>query len=206
MTPYDALALFLVMVALAAIPSSSVALVVVRSATLNVRNGISAASGIVTGDLIFVLMAVLGLTVLSEIMGAFFAVIRYIAAGYLIWFGIGLLRSTARSKRLGTADPKSGGMVASFVSGLTLTLGDIKAILFYASLFPAFVDIPSLGAADTALIMGITILAVGGVKIAYAYAATAIAAAAKGFALERPVKLTAGGLMIGAGGYLISKS
>lgn len=49
MTAYDLLGFFLVMSALAAIPSASVALVVVRSATVNVRNGIATAVGVVVG-------------------------------------------------------------------------------------------------------------------------------------------------------------
>ena len=205
MSPYDALALFLIMIGLAAIPSSSVALVVVRSATLNIRNGVAASFGIVTGDLIFVLLAILGLSTLAETLGALFAVIRYAAAGYLIWFGIGLIRSAAKPRAQALDTPK-GGLLASFMSGLALTLGDIKAILFYASLFPAFVDIPSLGGFGIAAIMGITILTVGSVKIGYALAANSIASRADGFTHSRHVKTVTGGLMIGAGGYLIAKT
>jgi len=205
MTPYDVLALFLIMIGLAAIPSSSVALVVIRSATLNVRNGVAASFGIVAGDLIFVLLAILGLSALAETLGALFAVIRYVAAGYLIWFGIGLIRSTAKPARR-TVDAPKGGLLASFMAGLALTLGDIKAILFYASLFPAFVDIPSLSGSDIAVIMGITILTVGGVKIGYAFAAKSVASLADGFTQVRHVKTAMGSLMIGAGGYLIAKT
>lgn len=204
MSTADLTPLFLIMVALAAIPSSSVALVVVRSATLDVRNGIATAFGIVAGDLVFVVMAIMGLTALSEIMGAFFTLIRYSAAGYLIWFGIGLVRSTTRHQPREMI-VSSGGLVTSFVSGLTLTLGDVKAILFYASLFPAFVDLPALSAADIAVILGITLLAVGGVKTLYAFAAKSIARASKGFAYERHIKTATGGLMMGTGGYLILK-
>jgi threonine/homoserine/homoserine lactone efflux protein len=42
MTSYDVLALFLIMVGLAAIPSSSVALVVLRSATRGISNDVVA--------------------------------------------------------------------------------------------------------------------------------------------------------------------
>lgn len=205
MTPYDALALFLIMIGLAAIPSSSVALVVARSATLNTRNGVAASCGIVAGDLIFVLLAILGLSALAESLGTLFAVMRYIAAAYLVWFGIGVIRSAARHRHQ-VAPASKGGLLASFTAGLALTLGDIKAILFYASLFPAFVDIPSLGSGDIAAIMGITILTVGSVKIGYACAARSVASLASGFAHERHVRTATGGLMIGAGGYLIAKT
>tara|TARA_R110002049_G_scaffold307897_1_gene510062 strand:+ start:3253 stop:3870 length:618 start_codon:yes stop_codon:yes gene_type:complete len=205
MTPYDILALFLIMVCLAAIPSSSVALVVIRSATRGTSNGIAASCGIVIGDLVFVLMAVLGLSTLAEAMGSLFAIIRYLAAGYLIWFGIDLIR---KSKTLGREeiDTRKGGIIASFTAGLTLTLGDIKVILFYASLFPAFVNIPTLDRFDIAMIMGITIVAVGSVKVTYAVAANVIVSVSNGFTYERPIKITAGGLMIAAGGYLITRA
>ena len=192
MTAYDLLGLFLVMSALAAIPSASVALVVVRSATVNVRNGIATAVGVVAGAL-------------SEIMGAFFAMIRYLAAGYLVWVGWQLIRHAADT-RVVNAGQVTGGMATSFLSGLALTLGDIKAILFYASLFPAFVDIASLTMSDVVLIMLVTVIAVGGVKVAYALAANRIACLSKDVVFRQEARVAAGGLLVGAGGYLIVKA
>lgn len=203
MTVYDVLSLFLIMAGLAAVPSSSVALVVVRSSTLNVRNGIAASCGIVTGDLIFILTAILGLSALAETMGALFSIIRYIAAGYLIWFGISLMRSTRQSSPRRTAVAEDGTM-ASYIAGLALTLGDIKAILFYASLFPAFVDIAALGLTDITMIMGITVFAVGGVKIIYVLCARKVVRTSR--ALHVTVKPLAGGAMVATGGYLLFKT
>ena len=205
MTAYDLLGLFLVMSALAAIPSASVALVVVRSATVNVRNGIATAVGVVAGDLIFITMAMMGLVALSEIMGAFFAMIRYLAAGYLVWVGWQLIRHAADTRVMDAGQVK-GGMATSFLSGLALTLGDIKAILFYASLFPAFVDIASLTMSDVVLIMLVTVIAVGGVKVAYALAANRIACLSKDVVFRQEARVAAGGLLVGAGGYLIVKA
>ena len=205
MTAYDLLGLFLVMSALAAIPSASVALVVVRSATVNVRNGIGTAVGVVAGDLIFIAMVMMGLVALSEIMGAFFVLIRYLAAGYLVWVGWQLIRHAADTRVVNAGQAK-GGMATSFLSGLALTLGDIKAILFYASLFPAFVDIASLTMSDVVLIMLVTVIAVGGVKVAYALAANRIACLSKDVVFRQEARVAAGGLLVGAGGYLIVKS
>lgn len=203
MTVFDATMLFLIMGCLAAVPSSSVALVVVRSATLNVRNGIAASLGIVTGDLIFTLMAILGLSALAETLGAFFTLIRYVAAGYLIGFGISLLRSLNHSEPHRTVSP-GGGMVASFSAGLALTLSDIKAILFYASLFPAFVNIPTLSRLDLGLIVVVTVFAVGGVKIIYAISARKIMTFSR--SAHSTAKPLAGMAMIATGGYLLTKN
>ena len=200
----DTLSLFLIMLALAAVPSTSVALVVTRSAMRGLPHGAAVSAGIVVGDLIFVLLAILGLAAISELLGSLFLLIRYIAALYLIWLGIALIRGRKRTVALERRD-SGGGLLVSFLSGLLLTLGDLKAIFFYASLFPVFVDVPGLVATDMAVIALITIASVAGVKLAYAVGATRVAALSGRFRYAAAAKLGAGGLMIGAGGYLILK-
>lgn len=204
MTAFAALSLFLAMIALAAMPSSSVALVVVRSATLGVRHGVATALGIVVGDLLFVVLAIAGLVAAVEVLGSVFTVLRYVAAAYLIWVGVGLIRRRdPPPKPRGTHE--TGGIWASFAAGMILTLGDVKAIFFYAALFPVFVDVSALTAFDASLIAAITVVAVGGVKVAYAMAARAVVSASKDLPFKRPVRVTTGALMIGAGGYLLAK-
>jgi threonine/homoserine/homoserine lactone efflux protein len=97
-------------------------------------------------------------------------------------------------------------LAASFLAGLFLTLGDIKAIFFYVSLFPAFVEIEALHLADVVIIMLVTIVTVGGTKILYACIANKIAFLSKGYGLEGKTKKVAGSIMIGAGSYLIVKA
>ncbi|WP_339800431.1 LysE family translocator [uncultured Marinobacter sp.] len=205
MSLIEIIALFVVMTILALVPSTSVALVVARSSTAGFLNGGAVAAGIVVGDLVFVFLAVLGMAALAEVMGSFFLILRYLAGAYLIWFGISLLKSRPSSQveasgRLATT------LSASFFSGLILTLGDVKAILFYASLFPAFVDLATIKTPDIAIIVVLTIVAVGGVKLGYAYFAMRVASFARGLNAERPVKVAACGFMVGAGAYLIAKA
>lgn len=204
MTAIAALSLFLAMIALAAMPSSSVALVVVRSATLGVRHGVATALGIVVGDLLFVVLAIAGLVAAVEVMGGVFAVLRYVAAAYLIWIGVGLIRHRDQPPKP-RGNHETGGIWASFAAGMILTLGDVKAVFFYAALFPVFVDVSALTAFDASLIAAITVVAVGGVKVAYAMAARAVVSASKDLPFKRPVRVTTGALMIGAGGYLLAK-
>lgn len=72
MSIIESTALLGIMVTLAAMPSTSVALVVTRAATLGVKNGIAVAAGIVVGDLLFVMLVILGLSALAEALGSFF--------------------------------------------------------------------------------------------------------------------------------------
>jgi len=205
MTFLAAIALLGTMLVLSAVPCASVVLVVSRSATLGFANGAAVCLGIVLADLLFVSLAIFGLGVLAETMGPTFAVLKYIAGGYLLWLGLSLFRSK-RKVDFEEAGPSKFSLWASFASGFILTLGDVKAILFYASLFPAFVDMASLRVRDVAVIMIVTILAVGGVKLAYAYAAQRIVSRLQNQKTQKLARFTAGGLMLGAGTYLIMKA
>ncbi|MEO0327886.1 MAG: LysE family translocator [Pseudomonadota bacterium] len=210
MTLFEIAALFVILAAMAALPSSSVALVVARSAMFGISNGIATALGIVAGDLVFIAMAVLGMTVLAEQMGALFVIIKYAAATYLIWFGITLVRSQLQRNKTSAAPDavktSSGKLATSFSAGLLLTLGDVKAILFYASLLPTFVDLAALTMGDIFLVSAVTVVAVGGVKIIYAIVAKQIAGAASSLRYVRQLKICAGSALVAVGGYLALKA
>jgi len=59
---------------------------------------------------------------------------------------------------------------------------------------------------DIPLVATITIIAVGGVKIAYALGARKLTHLSKGMVYEKEMKMASGGLLVGAGGYLIIKA
>lgn len=159
-------ALSLAMLALAALPSSSVLLVTVCSLRGGFRQGAAATLGIVLADCLFVLMAVLGMAALAQQLGAVFAVIKVAAGLYLIFLGWQLWRG--RHRPINSRVSRSASLPGSVLAGLLLTLADIKAIVFYASLLPLFMDMQTLVAADIGLVLLITVLSVGGVKLTYA--------------------------------------
>lgn len=198
------LMLFVTMIALAALPSTSVALVAIRASSSGFRHGAAVAGGIVVGDLLFVLLAVLGMSALAELLGAFFVVLRYVAAAYLVWFGISLLRAATTSTQTSVFSGQMS-LKMDFMSGLVITLGDIKAIVFYASLFPAFLDMRTLSAADIGMILVITTLAVGGIKLLYAWLAARMQRLPFSPRFARPARTAVGSAMVGAGAWLLLK-
>lgn len=201
----EALTLFLVMLPLAAMPSSSVALVVARSVSAGRASGAFVALGIVAGDLVFIAMALLGMTILAEWLGALFSIVKYCGGAYLIWLGFCLVKSKSSQTVLRSTNQASS-FAADFVAGLVLTLGDIKAILFYASLFPTLVDMEEIGLWGVSLVTGITVATVGGVKLVYAVFASKIVENLRvRVASEVPHKL-GGALMMGCGSVLIVKT
>lgn len=202
----ESISLFGIMVVLAAMPSTSVALVVTRSATSGIANGMAVAAGIVLGDLAFIILAILGLSVVAETMGSLFMIIKYLGALYLFWIGFSLLTEKRTTTIAVNRAGLKGRLVTSFLAGFFLTLGDIKAIVFYVSLFPMFIDLSAIHVLDILVIISITVVAVGGVKVLYALSASRISSLARGLKYENAVRKTAGGLMVGAGSCLIVKS
>ncbi|BET68041.1 LysE family translocator [Opitutales bacterium ASA1] len=200
-----------VMVVLAALPSSSVVLVVTRAATAGVANGIAVAVGIVAGDLLFVGLALAGMSVVAEQLGAVFAVLRYAGGAYLVWTGVQMWRAAARgdepAANENASDARSRWALGeSAAAGLALTLGDVKAILFYASLFPVFVDLRVVSTGEIAGIVAVTLVTVGGVKVVYATAAKRLAARVRDERVRNVGRRVGGTLLIGAGTLVIAKT
>lgn len=204
MTPGEALGLLAALAALAALPSTSVALVVTRSATAGLGHGVAVIAGIVLGDLAFVAIVLLGLSALAEVLGGLFTLIKLLGGLYLVWLGLTMLRAPARHTGAGSAPAPTGGLLGSVLAGLFLTLADVKAVLFYASLFPLFVDVGRLGVNDVALIVAITAVGVGGVKLLYALAAHRLGGLARDSRIGNITHRGAGGLLVGVGGYVIA--
>ena len=198
--------LFIILFSLSLIPSASVALVITRSAMLGISNGVAVVLGIVLGDLVFIALVLYGLSAIAESMGWLFLTIKYIGATYLLWLGITLLRIKQKTTLELETPRKRANITTSFFAGLFLTLGDIKAIFFYVSLLPTFVNLESLVPMDTIIIMLITIITVGGVKIFYAFSAKKIIAISQNYKGESVLKKVAGCFMLGTGSYLIVKT
>lgn len=195
--------LFGAMAILASIPSLSVLTVSARSANGGFIHGFFTTLGIVLGDIIFIIVALWGLSFLQDTMGSFFILIKYLGAGYLIFLGISILRVKIKDPSLQKVDVKS--LLSSFLTGLFITLGDQKATIFYLGFLPAFVDIGNISFLDTLVVLIITVLTVGGVKLIYAF----IAHKSRLFFTKktnRIINIFAGYLMIFIGIFLIVMS
>jgi threonine/homoserine/homoserine lactone efflux protein len=205
MGPEDILALSVVMALLALMPSASVALVVARSASAGVADGLAVVAGIVLGDLVLVLLAVFGLAVIAEVAGGAFVLVRYLGGAYLIWLGIRLIRQSERSQSLRPATSRPMPL-AGFAAGLLLTLSDLKALAFYLSVLPLFVDLARLSAVEVAWLCLVTVLSVGAVKLGYALAANRVMRWARRRRLESAAGRVSGVAILCAGGGVILKA
>ena len=201
MTLLSLTSLFFAMVFLAAIPSMSVLTVVARSLSSGFWHASVTALGIVTGDVIFILLAVYGLSVVATNIGSVFAVIKGLSGLYLLTLGIALWRVNPAAITIRQVSQSS--WLSSFLSGLLITLGDQKAILFYVGFLPAFVDLSTLTITDTCAIIGIAIIAVGGVKVFYGYIAGSAKVLLQNPRVNQIIYRVAGSITVVTGLYLV---
>lgn len=192
------------MMVLAMVPSVSVLAVTARAAAFGFSHGLFTTLGIVVADILFILVAVYGLALIAGLMGDQFRLIQYIGATYLIWLGISLWRADTKARTSDNLGQSSWS--SSFLTGLLITLGDQKAILFYLGFFPAFIDLSAMTPADTLIIVLIAILAVGGAKLVYAYLADRASLMFKDSRALHGINLLAACIMIAVGIALLLKT
>jgi threonine/homoserine/homoserine lactone efflux protein len=203
MTIFTLLGFGAAMFLLAASPGPGVFATVARA----LANGFSHAAvlvlGIVTGDLIFLLLAVYGLSTMAELLGSFFVFVKYGGGLYLIWLGIKIWRSSPAPVAVHGIEELS--WKKNFLSGLAITLANPKVILFYLGFLPTFVDLASLTHMDIFAISVVVTVVLGAVLLCYAWAA---AQAGQLFKSRKALKMTnrcAGGVMITAGCAILLK-
>lgn len=202
MTLSTALALFVAMVVLAALPGPGILVVVSRALQGGLIQGIITSVGIVAGDFVFIILSVFGLVALAESMGGFFVWVKYLGAAYLSYLGLSLILSKPSKANVPKLQASASSSLANFAAGLLTTLSNPKAILFYLSFFPAFLDLTAVSLADLAIILAVTTAAVGGVMVCYAYLAVKTHSALKASRQGKWLTYLSGGLLLLSGLFL----
>lgn len=183
-----------------AIPGPGILAVVSCAMARGLKDALGLVGGMLLGDLTYFALAVFGMASLARSMGEVFIAVKILGAAYLIWLGLNLWRQRAARHAAPAAGPSPArGVGRSVLGGLAVTLGNPKAIAFYAGLLPTFIDLGRLAWADAVGMAVIVVIVVAGIGATYAVAA----AGGRRFFVE-PRRLTwmnraAGTMMIGAG-------
>jgi len=186
-------ALFLMVI----VPGPGILACVSRALASGFNRAVFVALGIIVGDLFFLLMAITGLAAIAELLGSFFAIVKYGGALYLIWLGYRTWTSKVdlRTKLSG----KGSSRRACFLSGLSVTLSNPKAIGFYLSFLPAFLDLRRLSSSDVLTAATIIILTLAVVLLTYSYAANHIRSLFSSEKATKSINRCAGTAMISVG-------
>ena len=113
------------------------------------------AMGVVVGDVIWPLVAILGVTWIVSVFDGFMLVLKWVACLTFLTMGYLLIRSagSAITKDSRLTRP---GMWAGFLAGVSVILGNPKAVLFYMGVLPGFFDLTQLTGTDIAVICGLS--------------------------------------------------
>ena len=115
------------------------------------------AMGVVVGDVLWPLLAVLGVSWIVGQVSSIMTVLQYVGAAMFLVMGFLLIRNANKTIASDSRLTRPG-MWAGFVAGLVVILGNPKAILFYMGVLPGFFDLTQLTVADIAAICGISMV------------------------------------------------
>ena len=205
MTLYSTIGLSVAMLVLAASPGPGVFATVARALASGFRPALAVIGGIVLGDIIFLLFAVFGLSMIAQALGDLFFIVKICGGIYLIFLGIRIwMREPALATN--TNGDHNKARWGNFVSGLVVTLSNPKVILFYCGFLPTFLDLSVLTLADLALVVGIITIVLACVLSTYALLASHARRMFTNHKAARRLNRAAGAVMVATGVVIATRS
>lgn len=134
------------------IPGPTIVLVLTYALTQGRRVAVASAAGVALGDVIAMTASLVGLGALVLASASLFIALKWVGAAYLVWMGIGMIRSagTARLGQIEDAPQLTPGRV--FWNACVVTALNPKSIVFFIAFVPQFI------ATDRALLPQFAIL------------------------------------------------
>lgn len=180
-----------------ATPGPGILALIGRAMLRGLRGSAGFMLGMVAGDLVFLGLVIGGLAVIAGSFETTFLVVRYVAAGYLVYMGIKAWTSPPAMPAAAAGPVKSG--LSGFFSGLLLTLSNPKVIVFYIGVLPGFIDLNELSPFDAMLAVVIVLGVLASVLVFYAAGAARARALLRDERARKLLNRGSGSLMIGVG-------
>lgn len=176
-----------------------------RALATGARDCVALSIGMAIGDVLYLLLACLGLAAIAEHWGGLFTAIRWAGAAYLIYLGIAMWRLAVPDEQAAPVVPRASH-AASLLQGFLISSSNPKVILFYVAFLPTFMDLTALSLQDIALAVGLTLLAIMLGLLLIALGASRVRRWVRSPRAVRRLNRSAGSIMVGAGVFLAAKS
>lgn len=185
------------------VPGPGVTAVVARALGGGFWSAVPMVLGILAGDLLYLLFAIFGLAAVAALYAPVVVVIKWAGAAYLLYVAWQFWTAKPGSEQIRA---RSDTGWRTFLSGLALTLGNPKTIIFYLALLPTVVPLDQpmtmLGFTELVLIVVIVLLAIG---CAYAGLAAAAREFFRSSTAIRRLNRVAGALMASAAAFVVTQ-
>lgn len=181
-------------------PGPSIAALVAQVLTRGPRAVLPFLAAMWIGEAAWLAAAVAGLSLLAERMHEAFLVLRWAGIAYLAWLAVKTWVTPLAGEGTGAtatgAEAERSGL-RLFLTGMALTLGNPKIMVFYLALLPSLVDLPSVGLVEWAELTAVQVAVMAALDLAW----TGLAARARGFlSSPRALRWTRRGSAVAMGG------
>jgi threonine/homoserine/homoserine lactone efflux protein len=182
-------------IVLAITPGPGVFYIVARSVVHGRRVGLMSVAGVAVGNFGNAAVAAAGLGALFAVSSFAFSVVKYAGAFYLVYLGVGLLRSKPAEGSDSLVIHTSGAGV--FRDGFLVALLNPKTAIFFAAFLPQFMT-PGSPPLLQSLLLGALFVVIAAMTDSI-YALTASTVAPRASHLGRHGRIFSGGIFIGLG-------
>jgi threonine/homoserine/homoserine lactone efflux protein len=197
-TPYDLLLYAGALLILFMTPGPVWVALLARSLSGGFQAAWPLAIGVAIGDVLWPLVAVLGVAWLVSEFAGFMDVLKWVAVAVFIVMGFALIRNADHALSANGRLTKPG-MWAGFVAGVAVILGNPKAILFYMGVLPGFFDLTQVTALDMVAICTLSFVVPLVGNLILAASVDRVRGVLKSPTGVRRMNLTAGWLLVGVG-------
>ena len=118
-------------------PGPSQLLMLSNSASNGLGRGIFTAAGDLTANLLQMLAAEMGLAAIISASGTALAVIKWLGVAYLVYLGVKMI---VKAEGKSTETSVGASRKSLWVQGFVTSAANPKAVVFFAALFPLFID------------------------------------------------------------------
>ena len=124
-------------------PGPGNAAMIARTLDRGPAHGVSYGLGILTGDIVWLTIAITGLAAASQAFEPAALIIKFAGAGVLLWFAYSAFMSFRHPSPASAplAPVRKRDLLGTYAVGITMPLSNPKAIVFYLSFLPAFFDL-----------------------------------------------------------------
>ncbi len=183
-------------------PGPGVFALLARSLASGARPCLSLAFGMVISDVIYLLLACLGLAMVARQWAGLFLVIRIVGSLYLLYLGWKLWRAAIDPNLHDTASKGSFSTTQGLVQGFLISASNPKVIFFYIAFLPTLLDLDSLTPTDVVLAVLLTVTGLMAGLMLIAFCASSARHLFRSKKAVRRLNRTSGAIMIGAGAWL----
>jgi threonine/homoserine/homoserine lactone efflux protein len=125
--------------------------------------------GMVLGDVLYLTAVLVGLAFVAETLSFVLIAIKWAGVVYLSWLAVEFWKSDTELGEMELEKGSSGKN--AFISGMLVTLGNPKSVLFYISIMPTIVNLRSITQMDALILLAITGTILLAVQLPFAVAA-----------------------------------